>query len=97
MNAMPDRYLIDMELAYKPKALATFAFYWEAQELAEPQPSYLITRSNIPDLPIWSNVSAETLLKHGVDIPLTPIYRTWVFMNRPTVRKTNFVPEEKAS
>jgi hypothetical protein len=68
------------------KVIAKFAFYNPGYGLNEPEPSYLILSSDDPELPRGSNVGQKELLKHGVPIPLTPIWRTWVkVQNDPTI------------
>jgi hypothetical protein len=67
---------------------ARFAYYVDLPGDPEwkPEPSYFITASDHPKLPVHGNVGGEQLLTARVDLPLTPSYETWVAKGRPVYR-----------
>lgn len=67
---------------------AKFAFYIDFPEIPDwkPEPSYFVTASDHPMIPLYGNVGADQLKKAGVDIPETPSYKSWVAMGRPVYR-----------
>ncbi len=63
--------------------VAKFAFYWE---MGDPIPSYLVIKSDNPQLPVGGNVDANTLKTHQEAIPATISYKEWVAIGRPVYR-----------
>lgn len=77
----------DKEIIYQPiKVKAKFAYYNSGEYGWDPQPSYHITESNHPALPVHGNVGREELENNSVKIPRTPTYDKWVAGGRKVFR-----------
>lgn len=63
--------------------VSKFAFYWE---MGEPIASYLVLKSDRPQLPVGGNVDVEILKTNGEEIPETPAYLDWVKNGRKCYR-----------
>lgn len=77
----------DKETIYRPiKVKARFA-YWQSGEYGySAQPSYHITESNHPALPVHGNVGVEELEKNNIKVPSTPTFDKWVAGGRKIFR-----------
>lgn len=75
------------DLVYEPiKVKVKFAYYNSGEYGWDPQPSYHITESNHPALPVHGNVGREELEKNNIKVPSTPTYDKWVADGRKVFR-----------
>jgi len=65
-----------------------FAHYNDPYEEIPASPSYFITESNHPSLPVNGNVGADQLLAAGIEIPKTPTFDKWVKGGKKILRAT---------
>lgn len=69
------------------KVVAKFAYWQESSAPDFPSyPEYLILVSNHPELPVFGNVSAETLNRCGIKTPSTPSLEQWIRTGKKVYR-----------